>query len=149
KVTKGENGDSAQTSESEITDQRCRWKARDARSFRPARSSSPSQFVSFGLRHLRCSSRSPSSRYVRHLDESRNDRVLFRDDLLQRIDIALELGDVALDGVDFVGRVVELLRDGRLSPGVRAAERSDEERGANDERAMAGADEGTNHQSAE
>src|SRR5262249_25705711 len=63
--------------------------------------------------------------------------------------VALELGDVALDGVDLVGRVVELLSDGRLSPRVRAAERSDEERGANDERAMAGADEGTDRQSAE
>ena len=65
----------------------------------------------------------PLSRDVRHFDEPRDDGILLRNDLPERIDVALQLRDVPLDRADLVGGVVELLRDGRLCFRVGAARR--------------------------
>lgn len=67
-----------------------------------------------------------------YLDQPRDHRILLGDDLLERIDVVLELSDVALDRADLGCGVVELLRDGGLRARIRATRRDDQERQADE-----------------
>lgn len=58
---------------------------------------------------------------MRHLDQARNDSVLLRHHLPERVDVVLQLSDVAFHGADFGGGVVQFLYDRRLRAGVGAA----------------------------
>ena len=69
------------------------------------------------------------SRNMRHLDEPRNDGVLLRDHLPERIDVVLKLSNVALHGADLGGGVVQFLYDRRLRLGVGAARCGQQQRG--------------------